>query len=449
MTVCRLAWLACSVAAAACASPGPSEPQRWEAPGTAHGKAAGAQALIPGDAIPSAFVDPDARYLASRSRRTLRDLGASADGRTLTDQADRAPRDERISAEELVAFEDSEFFASLPGAEQERLSEVWSWLEAPASDVAPVDLIAPTEDLDTEDRSVHHDADDPDLAEAVVAVPPPGSVVDATTFGPVLLERTITTRYLEERSLVHFRENQYKQYWAFSVVVTASRETLAQARFEPGQSLVLIDVPTGEEHHLASDRLLVVPAGDYLAEAWSDGERVSIGFVTTAEVRQNGAAVEEEVKLSEFAAHRFETLDGDALHRHELDPGPAPTGASVTQGTRRRFEYGTDPADDVEWHEFELPEIAVAPGTYAFASQTLGEVEVDVFPAGAVRVAFDDRNRFRGRHVLWLRVGTNGRKNDRELAKVTSASTATTAATSTRTKPGFGSTTATTTSCHA
>lgn len=334
--------------------------EAWTPPG-GDGKADGAQ-LLKGSDIPSQYVDPGKTYVRSRYTWNLRDVGA------LTDAAERAAKkadaivpnvqpNNALEAAELVAVEHAS--GTLTPDEEAALPLLWSWLEVP-----DVEQHIPSFDLSVEDRSAAS-------ADAVLAVPEPGSHTQVFGLGGITLTQGMTVDITEKS----WWNSNYRT-WTSGMTITGR----PSATIDSAGGQIIVRQLGGTESVLRDTH-----------NWWSwniGGEMVFERFINGALVERHRIAAApydanhlEYVSLNDKVDYTLVLHDGTPLARNVYSV------VKVSSGADGEWHYARTPqatnADPQALEMLATPVSSLAPGRYEVmvANQT---VTLDLYANGAV-----------------------------------------------------------------
>jgi hypothetical protein len=379
---------------------------------------------------------------------------------------DALPVDGKLDVEELVRLESSPYFDALFTEEQLAIPELWKMMEAPTSAVVHVDL-APVAPLAVEERIVEpdaldipallpiaelpapyhsalerlqlvHDADNDDTTvsgvdldaaiaapgaftpnevsvfkstkqefhyratsqlSAVVAVSEPGVVKESVNVDVVQIVRTTQTFIDEKRSYV---ESPYSSD-VWSVSLEARREVGTSPAVNNGERLLVV--------HRDSERGAVyrnfnvfgdTPSGTYLVELWENGNRKVARWAHLPELGQ----MSELLDLSNHAHQAVQTLGGTPLVRNTVKTSYAGYSLNCDASVHFRYELEDKPAPAANVEALlavENSPIALPFGRYRVATDKYGDVFVDFFPEGAIRVTLPQESSWG--HSIYSDVG--------------------------------------------
>ncbi len=413
---------------------------------------------ISGAGLGSPNAKPNATYLAARSLRTLREIGAldpalDALAARVDGVLANRPADETLAVSELLEIEKPARLATLHAAERARLADLWALLET--SDRAPAKIalapVAPAHvtslstpagppvpapmlrlaDLVEAHRSAAsrlelttNDDGDPQTissADLDVALADPGSYTPAD----VTVFRQLKLYYLDNartplRAVARVEAPEaMRPLWSEGAVTLA---IVRQISYVERRSLPITSPSGAEKERTFRGEARETPALA-LAEAThalfldeSTGKEILAqraftlpASTYTVEAWNHGKRVlSTRATLPELGVRTTSSdLRDVADHRLELPDGSVLTPKS-TCGDDGSVTVSWGPGTAVECapsrrsmqRDSAPPALPVTPGRYDIAAGALGEVTLDVYPEGFFRVTIPGKGDWRG-NLVW------------------------------------------------
>jgi hypothetical protein len=234
---------------------------------------------------------------------------------------------------------------------------------------------------------------------AKVQVTDPGTTTKLlATWGPAKLSYDQLVSYQERRSRSFFGGNRSGS--SLDLNITAGLNRAANVALPPDHFLVILD-ETSESEVVSKGGAIQKPAaGPSTVEVWSGGVRLARFRARLPAF----ASTQENKDLSAFGDYGFVAKNGSPLFRNVTDAKMNRNSAdSVWANWSYDLAQKPVPAAAEPWVLGELvtPGFAIVPGRYEVPVPSFGNLTVDLYPEGVVRVTRPDGQSLRSRLYIW------------------------------------------------
>ena len=219
---------------------------------------------------------------------------------------------------------------------------------------------------------------------AVLALSEPGLVNESASVDTVTIVRTTETRIAEERS--YRREPYESDDWSVSLEARRKARTSAQLKIEERLLVVHRDSNRGAVY-TKFDAFRDTPSGTYLMELWEGGTRKVSRWAHLPKLDETI----ELLDLNDYAHHAIQTLNGTPLVRNTVKTSHAGDCSwHCVASAQFTYDLTDNPAPaSVNMDALLAVEdvsITLPFGRYRAVTSEFGDILVDFFPEGAVRV---------------------------------------------------------------
>ncbi len=245
-------------------------------------------------------------------------------------------------------------------------------------------------------------------ARVEVSDPVASSTVVAT-WGGATLRFDQTVSYTERRSAT-FHDRSTDSH--LSVDLTGRLQRQARVELPANHTLVVIDETT-EREAVSKGGALEAEAGAATVEVWSGGVRQG-SFRANLPLLKS---LDEKKPLAEFSDYQFVGTSGAPLFRNVAEAQNRRDSWSRGSWATWTFDATQKPmpasADASALPILATPTLTVAPGRYEVPAGAAGNLLVDLYPEGVMRVTRPNGQTARGRLYIWTYAKTDAQFPDR------------------------------------